>query len=72
MRLKFKLGHAIVLRFRSSAWDFALATDTQGAFQRMMCLTLVQTDLGTALHVGVQQPIDCERYPNCDSYSFRG
>ena len=54
-------GHAIVLSFRGSVSDFTLATDTEGVFQRMMCLTLVQADLCTALHIGIQQPIDNEQ-----------
>ena len=54
-------GHAIVLPFRSSVSDFALATDTEGVFQRMMCLTLIQANLCAALHVGVQQPVDNEQ-----------
>ena len=54
-------GHAIVLSLRGSVSDFALATDTEGVFQRMMCLTFVQADLCAALHVGVQQPIDNEQ-----------
>lgn len=46
--------HAIVLSFRGSVSDFALTPDAQRIFQGMMRLTLVQTDLGTALHVGAQ------------------
>lgn len=38
--------------------DFALATDAKGVFQGVMRLALVQADLGTMLHVGVQQPIN--------------
>ena len=40
--------------------DFALATDAKGVFQGVMRLALVQADLGTTLHVGVQQPINDE------------
>lgn len=56
-----KSGQVIVLPFRSSVSDFALATDTEGVFQRMMRLTLVQADLCAALQVGVQQPVDNEQ-----------
>ncbi len=56
-----KPDHTIVLPFRSSASDFAMATDTEGVFKCMMCLTLVQADLCAALHVGVRQSVDNEQ-----------
>ena len=54
-------GQAIVLSFGGSVSDFALTPDAQRIFQGMMRLTLVQTDLGTALYVGVQSPVDNEQ-----------
>ena len=47
-------GHAIVLPLGGSVTDFALTPDAQGVFQGVMGLTLVETDLGTALHVGIK------------------
>ena len=49
-------GHAEVLTFGGSVADFPLATDAQGIFQGVVCLTLVQTDLCAALHVRIEQP----------------
>ena len=56
-------GHAEVLPLAGSVADFALATDPEGILQGVMGLTLVQADLGTALHVGVEQPVDDEERP---------
>lgn len=53
-------GHAIVLAFGGAVADFALATDTQGVFQGVMGLALVQANLGPSLHVGVEEPFDDE------------
>tara|TARA_R110002072_G_scaffold194236_1_gene351481 strand:+ start:1388 stop:1597 length:210 start_codon:yes stop_codon:yes gene_type:complete len=50
-------SHAEMLPFGGAVADFTLATDTQGVFQRMVSLAFVQTDLGTALHIGVEQPV---------------
>ena len=41
--------------------DFTLTSDPQRVFQCVMCLAFVQADLGTALHVGVEQPFDDEQ-----------
>jgi hypothetical protein len=40
-----------------------LAADAQGVFQGVMRFALVQADLGTALHVGIEQPFDDEQRP---------
>jgi hypothetical protein len=42
-----------VLAFDCPITDFALAANAQSVFQSVMGLTLVETDLGTALHVGM-------------------
>jgi len=55
-----KPGHAIVLPFRSSVSDFALAADTQGVFQSVTGLTFVLADLGTTPHVCVEELFDDE------------
>jgi len=52
--------HAIVLTLGGTVADFALPPDAQGVFQGVMGLTLVQSDLGPALHVGIEQPFDDE------------
>lgn len=53
--------HAEMLPFGGAVADFTLATDAQGIFQCVMCLAFVQTDLGAALHIGVEQPVDDEQ-----------
>ena len=61
-------GHPEVLSFAGAVADFALTADAQGVFQSMMRLALVETDLGAALHVGVEQPVDDEQRPLDPSY----
>lgn len=71
-------GHAEVLAFGGPVADFALAADTEGVFQSMMGLALVEADLGQSsgkqspglfadpphtLHVGVEPPVDDEERP---------
>ena len=55
--------HAEVLGFGGAVADFTLAANAQGVFQSVMGLTLVQADLGTALHVGIEGPFDDEERP---------
>lgn len=52
--------HAVVLPLCGTVADFALPPDAQGVFQGVMGLTLVQADLGPALHVRVEEPLDDE------------
>jgi len=56
-------GHAVVLTLGSAIPDFTLSPDAQGVFQGVMGLTLVQANLGPALHVGVEKPLDDEEGP---------
>lgn len=56
-------GDPEMLPFGCSIANFTLTTNAQGVFQRMMRFALIQADLGTALHVGIQQPIDDEQRP---------
>jgi len=56
-------GHSEVLALGCSITDFTLAPNAQGVFQRMMRFALIQADLGTALHIGIQQPIDDKERP---------
>ncbi len=53
-------GHAIVLSLCGAIPDFTLATDAQRVFQGVMGLVFVQADLGPALHVVVEEPLDDE------------
>lgn len=53
--------HPVVLTFSSAVPDFTLSANAKCVFQGVMRLTFVQTDLGAALHVGVQQPFDNEQ-----------
>jgi hypothetical protein len=55
--------HAEALTFGGAIADFALAADAQGVFQGMVGFAFVQADLGAALHVGVDQPVDDEQRP---------
>ena len=57
-------GHAVVLPFGGAIPDFTLSPDAQGVFQGVMGLTLVQANLGPALHVGVEEPFDDEEGPD--------
>ena len=50
-----------MLTFSRAVPDFTLPANTQSIFEGVMRFTLVQTDLGAALHVGVQQPFDYEQ-----------
>ena len=60
---QIEAGHAEVLAFGGAVADFTLAADAQGVFQGMMGLSLVETNLGAALHVGIEQPFDDEQRP---------
>ena len=50
-----------VLPFRGAVADFSLTPDPKGTFQGVMCFSLVQADIGTALHVSIEQPFDDEQ-----------
>lgn len=56
-------GHAEVLAFGCSIADFALPPDAQRVFECVMGFSFVQADLGTALHVRIEQPVDDEQCP---------
>ena len=60
---QIEADHAEVLAFGGAVADFTLAADAQGVFQGMMGLTLVQAYLGTALHIGIEHPVDDEECP---------
>jgi hypothetical protein len=64
--------HAEVLTLSGAVADFALATDALVIFQCVMCLAFVQTDLGAALHIGVDQPVDDEQRSFYPSDFFEG
>ncbi len=49
-------GHAVMLALAGAVADFALAPDPEG----VMSLALVQADVGSALHIGVERPVDDE------------
>lgn len=55
--------HAEVLPFGRPVADFTLATDAERVLEGMMGLALVQADLGAALHVCIEQPLDDEERP---------
>ena len=43
--------------------DLSLASNPQCALQRMVRLALVQAEIGAALHVDIEHPVDHERRP---------
>ena len=53
-------GHAAVLALARAVADFALASDPERVLERVMSLALVQAGVGSALHIGVEQPVDDE------------
>ena len=53
-------GHAVVLALAGAVADFALASDPERVLERVMSLALVQAGVGSALHIGVEQPVDDE------------
>ena len=53
-------GHAVVLALAGAVADFALASDPECVLERVMSLALVQAGVGSALHIGVEQPVDDE------------
>ena len=53
-------GHAVVLALARAVADFALAPDPERVLEGVMSLTLVQAGVGSALHIGVEQPVDDE------------
>ena len=52
---------AEVLAFGGPVPDFALPPDAQGSLQSVMCFTFVQADIGAALHIGIEKPLDDEQ-----------
>ncbi len=56
-------GHAEVLAFAGAIAEFALPADAECTLQSVMGLALVEADLGAALHVGIEQPVDDEERP---------
>ena len=57
-------GHAVVLALAGAVADFALAPDLERVLERVMSLALVQAGVGSALHIGVEQPVDDEERSN--------
>ena len=51
-------SQAVVLALAGAVADFALASDAEGVLERVVCLALVQAGVGSALHIGVEQPVD--------------
>ena len=47
-----------MLALARAAADFAQAPDPEGVLERVMSLALVQAGVGSALHIGVEQPVD--------------
>lgn len=49
-------GDPVMLALGCSVSDFTLAADAQRILESMVGLALVEADLGTPLHVGVEDP----------------
>ncbi len=58
---KVETSHAVVLALGGSIADFALAANAKGVFQGVVRLPLVQANIGTSLHIGIEQPVDDEQ-----------
>ena len=56
-------GDPVMLAFGGTVADFTPAMEADGSFQRVMGLALVEPDLGAALEIGVQNPVDHEQRP---------
>ena len=53
-------GHAVVLALAGAVADFAMAPDPERVLECVMSLALVQTGVGSVLHIGVEQLADDE------------
>lgn len=53
----------IVLALGGAVADLALPANAQGVLECMVCLALVEANLGTALHAGIENPFDDEQRP---------
>ena len=53
-------SHAVVLALARSVADFALAPDAERVLGCVMSPALVQAGVGSALHTGIEQPVDDE------------
>jgi hypothetical protein len=58
---QFQPCHAKVLSFGCKVVEFALVSGTQSILEGVMGFTFVEADPGTALHIGVKQPVDDEQ-----------
>ena len=56
-------GDPEVLALGCPVADFTLAADPQGILQGVVRLALVQSGIGSLLHVDIQQPVDDEERP---------
>lgn len=56
-------GDTEVLTFSGAVADFSLSADPQGILQGVMRLAFIETDLSTALHIGIERPFDDEQCP---------
>ena len=64
-------GHAVVLSLARAVADFALASDPECVLERVMSLALVQAGVGSALYIGVEQPVYDEERSNEERSSTR-
>ena len=62
-RKEIEPGDTEVLGLACPIAYFSLTTDPQGTLEGMVCLALVQADIGSSLHVDIQQPVDDEQRP---------
>ena len=51
-------GHAVVLGLARAVADFALAPDPERVLECVMSLAFVRAGVGSALRIGVEQPVD--------------
>ena len=53
-------SHSVVLALAGAVADFALSADAESVLEGVMSLALVQAGVGSALHIGVEEPVDDE------------
>jgi len=52
-----------MLSFSCSVANFTLAANAQRILEGVVGLAFIEADLGTALHVSIEQPVDDEQRP---------
>lgn len=57
-RQQIQPGDPVMLPLSGSITDFTLTADAQGTLEGMVGFALVEANLGAALHIGIEDPLD--------------